>query len=77
MHTRLAIIDDDYLLIELMHRFLQEQDLFDVTFSNTQSKEALDLLTQENMRPDILLLDLKMPEINGVDMLKIIKETYP
>lgn len=77
MRTRLAIIDDDYLLIELMHRFLQEQNLFDVTFSNTQSKEALDLLTQENMRPDILLLDLKMPEINGVDMLKIIKETYP
>ncbi|WP_312334512.1 response regulator transcription factor [Sphingobacterium sp.] len=77
MCIKLAIIDDDCLLVELMHRFLRQQNLFNVTFSSSQSKEALDLLSQENMRPDILLLDLKMPELNGVDMLKIIKETYP
>jgi DNA-binding response OmpR family regulator len=38
-------------------------------------KEALSMIDQE--KPDVLLLDLKMPDLDGLEILARLKESYP
>lgn len=40
----------------------------------TNGEEALSILKDKNVLPDIIFLDLNMPKINGIEFLKILKE---
>jgi len=53
--------------IILLHQY------FDTVYSAANGKEALNLYHQE--KPDILLLDIDMPYLNGLDLAKTIRQT--
>lgn len=67
----IAIIEDD-LAIAQMYRFKFEAEGFDV---QTAENGKLGLELCENMKPDIILLDLMMPEMNGDQMLEELRAT--
>ena len=77
MKIKIGIVDDDYLIVDLMTRFLQEQENCEVLFSTTSGHQAIDFLTQTEELPHILLIDLKMEEMNGVELTQFIKQNYP
>lgn len=70
----LAILDDDYLIVTLLKSFFSQNDLIDVIFDTTDGYQLYKYLEkEESIKPDILLLDLKMKTIDGLEVLKQIK----
>lgn len=63
---KVAIIEDD-ITISQMYRFKFEAEGYQV---ETASNGKLGLALAEDMKPDIILLDLMMPEMNGDEMLQ-------
>ncbi len=71
MAAKIAIIEDDQAISQ-MYRIKFEAEGFTV---ETAENGKLGLELSEKMRPDIILLDLMMPEMNGDDMLKALRKT--
>ena len=74
MHT--LLIDDDPITIFLTERLLQHEGLSSTAASFQSPTEALAFLLRQipaGLVPQVILLDLNMPEINGWDFLDILK----
>lgn len=69
--TKVAIVEDD-LAIAMMYRMKFEAEGYNV---ETAANGKLGLALIEEMKPDIVLLDLMMPEMNGDEMLEKMRET--
>ncbi|MEX0881555.1 MAG: response regulator [Candidatus Saccharimonadales bacterium] len=69
--AKVAIIEDD-LAIAQMYRLKFEAEGFEVKIAEN-GKLGLQLC--EDMKPDIVLLDLMMPEMNGDEMLERMRKT--
>lgn len=69
--TKVAIIEDDQAISQ-MYRFKFEAEGYTV---NTAENGKLGLALAENMKPDIILLDLMMPEMTGDEMLEKLRAT--
>ena len=67
--TKIAIIEDDPV-INQMYRMKFEADGFDVRIANN-GKIGVELVA--SFEPDVILLDLQMPEMNGAEALKHIR----
>lgn len=71
--TKIAIVEDDQAISQ-MYRLKFETEGFEV---ETAENGKLGLELAESMKPDIILLDLMMPEMNGDEMLeKLRKEPW-
>lgn len=68
---KIAIVEDDQA-ISTMYRIKFEAEGFDV---ETAANGKLGLALIAEMKPDIILLDLMMPEINGDEMLTELRKT--
>lgn len=68
--TKIAIIEDDPVISQ-MYRMKFESEGFEVQLANNGNRGVA---LVEAFSPDIILLDLQMPEMNGVDALKIIRD---
>jgi two-component system phosphate regulon response regulator PhoB len=71
MATKIAIIEDDQAISQ-MYRFKFEAEGYDV---QTAENGMLGLQLAETMKPDIILLDLMMPEMTGDQMLAKMRQT--
>lgn len=69
--TKIAIIEDDPVISQ-MYRMKFEADGFDVQLANN-GKKGVALV--ENFSPDIILLDLQMPEMSGDEALATIRKS--
>ena len=67
--TKIAIIEDDPT-INQMYRMKFEADGFNVQLANN-GKRGVSMV--ETFKPDIILLDLQMPEMDGEEALKVIR----
>lgn len=71
MATKIAIIEDDQAISQ-MYRIKFEAEDYEV---ETAENGKLGLALVESMRPDIILLDLMMPEMPGDQMLAELRKT--
>lgn len=71
MAVKVAIIEDDQAISQ-MYRIKFESEGYDV---DTAENGKLGLELAEKMVPDIILLDLMMPEMNGDEMLEKLRKT--
>lgn len=67
----ILIIDDDPTVLHLLKNLLSKNHGYDVIIAH-DGKSGLDLTLQE--RPDLILLDVMMPDISGGEVSKILKE---
>jgi CheY-like chemotaxis protein len=63
----LMIIDDHPHCVELLHLAFARSGFSNIT-TETDSTKALDVIERE--RPSLILLDIKMPEVDGFDILR-------
>lgn len=71
-----VIADDEELFrVGLVH-ILTRDEMIDVTFQASDGQELLDYLETCEQLPDIVITDIKMPNLNGVEATKVIKEKY-
>jgi len=71
--AKILFVDDDKDIGFLVEKVLKDK-FEDITILNS-SKSAIDILKQENF--DVLITDLLMPEINGIDLIKKAKKIQP
>jgi two-component system sensor histidine kinase/response regulator len=69
--TKIAIIEDDQAISQ-MYRIKFETEGYEV---ETAENGKLGLKLAESLKPDIILLDLMMPEMNGDEMLEKMRST--
>ena len=72
------VIADDEQLFRSGIRFLLEREAnFNIIFEAENGKELIAFVNKTKELPDVILMDLKMPEVNGVEATKTIHKTYP
>ncbi len=69
----ILIVDDDVSILELLQRHLQSWNYH--VFKAISVKEAVTILRDSHI--DLLITDLKMPEVDGFELIKFVSEHYP
>ncbi len=74
---QIVIADDEQLFRSGISFLLSREENFNVTFEAENGQELVDYLSKAKTIPDIVLMDLKMPVLNGVETTKIVHKKYP
>ena len=75
MSTRVAIIDDHPMVAEGIRAILESFDDIDVVATYSSGQEIID--NAASLAPDVILLDLNMPGMNGLAVMEILLESHP
>ncbi|MGD1846618.1 MAG: response regulator [Salibacteraceae bacterium] len=73
---RIALVDDDRLFNELLTNFLHDQDHLEVVHAATGGTPFLDWLATSGETVDVVLLDLRMPDGDGLSTLHQLYAAY-
>ncbi len=76
MKIRVAIVDDNNLLIRSVKEKLSFFDDISISFSANNGLMCIEKL-EEDMRTDLILMDIEMPRQNGIDTTAKVKQKYP
>lgn len=68
---KIVAVDDSGIILKMLTKVLG--DKYEVHAFST-GKRALQFLKEKDRKPDLIILDIDMPEINGYEMLQMIKE---
>ena len=74
---KIVIVDDEALFRGGLTFILKREPNFTILNENSNGQELLAFLRSTNELPGIILIDLKMPIINGVEATKIIRKEFP
>ena len=74
MKIKVLIVDDHLVVLRGLRYFLQTQPMIEIVDQALNGLEALDKVEK---RPDVVLMDLKMPEMDGVEATKRITNKFP
>jgi len=75
MAIRVLLVDDQALFREGLHTLLSVQADLEVVGEAGNGEEAVTAV--DNLRPDVVLMDLRMPVLDGVAATRRIMESYP
>ena len=73
----IVIIDDHNIIIEGIEMLLSLEKDINILKTYNDGNEFLDDLRNNILKPEIILIDLMMPTINGFDCSKILKQEFP
>ena len=73
---KIALADDEELFRKGISFIIQREKNMQVVFEAADGAELIGKL-EVSIAPDIIIMDLKMPHINGVEATKIIRDRYP
>jgi DNA-binding NarL/FixJ family response regulator len=75
---KIALADDEMLIREGIKAILGQEDIFEVLFDVSNGIELIDYLENNpNNLPEIVLMDINMPEYNGVEATEFIHSKFP
>ena len=72
---RILLVDDHAVVREGLRAFLELHDEFEIVGEAGDGKEAV--REAERLRPDVILMDLVMPGLDGVGAMQALRETLP
>ncbi len=72
---RVLLADDHAVVRQGIRRFLEEADDIEVVAEAANGREALERIREH--RPDVAVVDIRMPEMSGVEVTRRIRERYP
>lgn len=71
----IVVVDDHQIFLDGMIAILNAQKNFKLLFTETSPVNAL--LKLNNLLPDIIITDISMPDMNGVEFIKKVKKKFP
>jgi DNA-binding NarL/FixJ family response regulator len=74
-NTRLFIVDDHFMVIEGIRSLLQHESGIEWTGHASNASSCLAFLRQQ--QPDVILMDINLPDKSGIDLCKEVKDKYP
>lgn len=69
----ILLIEDDMIEVMKLNRVIAKLNLNHSITEANNGEVALKILNKKKQLPDIILLDLNMPKINGIEFLKLLK----
>lgn len=75
MKASIFIVDDHYMVIEGIRSLLQNESDIEWLGHATNASSCLSFLKQQ--LPDIILMDINLPDMNGIDLCKEVRKLYP
>ena len=72
---KIFVVDDHFLIPQGITAMLANEPAFEITGTSSNPMEVLDKL--KNIRVNILLTDVNMPEMSGVDLTILVRKRYP
>ncbi len=72
---KMLIVDDEHIILKGLMSFDWKSIGFDALHSATNGREALNIL--ETTRFDVVLTDIRMPELDGLMLSQMIQDNYP
>jgi len=75
MPIRVAIVDDHRLVVEGLSKVLSSVAGIDVVGACERGEDAAPLVG--NLRPDVLLLDIALPDLDGLSVIKSVRDASP
>jgi DNA-binding NarL/FixJ family response regulator len=73
--TRVSIVEDDHLIREAFATLIGATDDFDVVATYGNAEDAIQQV--ETIRPDVVLMDIELPGMNGIEGITRIKKIRP
>lgn len=73
--SRILIVDDHSVVREGLHLILEREPDFEVIGAVSTGEEALEAF--ERQRPDVVLMDLQLPGMSGLDAIRAIRLNHP
>lgn len=74
--TQVGIIEDNKKIRQLMQRYLDMQEDMSCPVATESVEEMLEHLTKF-LHPNVLLMDIQLPGMSGIEGMKIIQQKYP
>ena len=75
MPIRILVADDHSVVRKGIRMLLEDEADIQIVGEAADGDEAIDMLA--NIEPDVLLLDITMPRMSGIEALKVISQQYP
>lgn len=72
---KIFLVDDHQILLDGIKSLLQSNEQFQIIGEATRAKNALEKLEHEV--PDILITDIQMPEMSGIELTRLIRTKFP
>ena len=73
--ARLMLVDDHPVLIDGMKALLKKERCLQVVGEAHDGRQALNMM--DKLNPDLVLTDISMPHLDGLELTRIIKSTHP
>lgn len=77
MKIKIAVVDDHVLISKILADYINTSNDYKVIFTATNGKELLQELDNREELPNIILLDIHMPVMNGFQTILKLRELYP
>ena len=71
---KILLIEDDTIELMKLNRAMSSLNMNHEVMEANNGEDGLELLLNKKYYPDIILLDLNMPKINGIEFLSILKD---
>ena len=75
MAIKLFIVDDHYMVIEGIHSILQNETTIEWMGHATNAASCLAFL--QHQQPDVILMDINLPDKSGIDLCNEVKQKHP
>lgn len=73
----IALAEDEHLVRRGFTSIINEVENLNVIIAAANGKELVEMVDESDVVPDIVLMDLNMPEMNGVETTKLLQKTNP
>lgn len=71
----IGIVDDHKMFLDGLISVLSNEPEFEIAFAENSAKQALSKMKVDS--PDIIITDISMPQMNGIEFIKILNKDYP
>ena len=75
MNIRVLLVDDHAIIREGLRSLLEKQPEMEVVADTGDGRKAFDLVRE--LLPDIIIMDITMPGLNGIEATRRIVEEFP
>ena len=72
---KVLVVDDDFMVARIHRGFVERVDGFEVVGTANSGEQAVDALRE--LRPDLVLLDLYLPDVFGLDLIAELRAAQP
>jgi len=76
-NIRIAIADDQILFRQSLSMLIAQDNRFELLFDANNGKHFLEIQQNISVIPHVALIDIEMPEMDGIELLEELKKSYP